>query len=141
MHKLLAIALLILIAPCSYAARTAAATTTGAVVRLVVGTASAKASTTLASGSTFSTGKKSRSELALANGLVRTGSDTQLGVVGPDAVELRKGLALIASNPKFFRGSVQVSAPGYAMKVRGTAQVYYRRPRRRRRARPRHRPG
>ncbi len=96
-----------------------------AVVKVVLGSASAKANTALAPGSSFSTGKKSRSELALRNGTLRTGSDTQVGIAGDDAISLQKGLALVAAKPRLFRGSVQVSTHEHEMKVRGTAQVYY----------------
>lgn len=96
-----------------------------AVVKLVVGSASHTANASVPSGRTFSTGKKSRSELALEGGTVRTGSDTSLHVSSANAVTLQKGIALVASKPKLFRGSVQVSTPGHDMKVRGTAQIYY----------------
>jgi len=116
MHKLLFLALF-LAAPALPAAE--------AVVKVVVGQASAKPNTSLAAGSTFSTGKKSRSELAVGSATVRTGSDTSVQIVDQDTVNLTKGITLVASKPKLFRSSVHVNAPGYGMNVRGTAQIYY----------------
>ena len=96
-----------------------------AVVKLVIGTASAKPNTSLPKHTYFSTKQKSRAEIAFAGGTVRTGSDTQVWMADDNAIQLHKGIALIASKPKLFRSSVQVSTPNYGMKVRGTAQIYH----------------
>ena len=107
----------ILFSPASHAAE--------AVVKLVLGQATAKANTSLAAGSTFSTAAKSRSEVALKSGLFRTGSATRVQIAGEDAVQLEAGTLLVASQPGLFRRSVSVQAPGYGFQVRGTAQVFY----------------
>ena len=113
---------LVLIVILSAASSTCAAE---ALVKLVLGQASAKPNTRLVSGSTFSTGKKSRSEVVLDSGVFRTGSDTAVQIGAGDSLSLSKGLALVSAKPKLFRGSVNVSTPGYGMKVRGTAQIYH----------------
>lgn len=96
-----------------------------AVVKLVLGTASAKTHSALPHGTTFSTGKKSRSEVALKSGLFRTGSDTAVKITDDDKLDLQKGLTLVASKPRLIRGSLSVNTPTHAIKVRGTAQIYY----------------
>lgn len=96
-----------------------------ALVKLVLGTASAKPNTVLSRGTTFSTGKKSRSEVALQGGLFRTGSDTAVTITDDRTLGLQKGLTLVASKPKLIRSSVSVNTPTHAIKVRGTAQIYY----------------
>jgi hypothetical protein len=116
MHRYLFI-LVILCSPSSHAAE--------AVVKLVLGQATAKANTALATGSTFGTAAKSRSEVALKSGLFRTGSATHVQIAGEDAVQLQAGTLLVASQPGLFRRSVSVQAPGYGLQVRGTAQVFY----------------
>jgi hypothetical protein len=116
MHRYLLI-LVILFSPASHAAE--------AVVKLVLGQATAKANTSLVAGSTFGTAAKSRSEVALKSGLFRTGSATRVQIAGEDAVQLEAGTLLVASQPGLFRRSVSVQAPGYGFQVRGTAQVFY----------------
>ena len=64
-----------------------------ALVRLVIGSASAKANTSLPHGSNLSTAKKSRTEVALPSGTVRTGSDTSLQIASDDNLRLAKGIA------------------------------------------------
>ncbi len=97
----------------------------GALVKVVLGKASAPASTALPVGTRFSTGNKSQSQVAVDDGVVRTGSNTTIRVLGKDEVMLDSGLALVSSKPRFFRRSLSVQTPGHKLKVRGTAQVYY----------------
>ncbi len=96
-----------------------------ALVRLVIGSASAKANTRLPHGSNLSTAKKSRTEVSLSSGIVRTGSDTSVQITSDDSLRLAKGIALVATKPRFFRSSINISTPECAAKVRGTAQIYY----------------
>jgi hypothetical protein len=94
-------------------------------VRVVIGKSSAPANTALGVGSRLTTSAKSHSELALDNGVVRTGSNTSLRIAGKDDIALEKGLALVAAKPRFFRKSVSVATPEHRMKVRGTAQIFH----------------
>jgi hypothetical protein len=86
-------------------------------VRLTVG------STHVSPEGRVTTGKKSYSELALAQGTLRVGSSTAL-TTRADEVQLEHGLALVAAKSKLFRPSVKVRTPRHELSVRGTAQVY-----------------
>ena len=113
--KALTITLLLALPLCSKAA----------LVKVVLGKASAKANTELGTGSKFSTGSKSNSEVALENGVVRAGSNTTVKVAGEDNITLEKGLTLVASKPRLFRKSINVQTPGHQLKIKGTAQIYH----------------
>ena len=96
-----------------------------ALVKVTFGKTSASAMTKLKEGSRFSTSSKSHSEVALENGLLRTGSDTSVLMQSQDSIVLEKGLTLVASKPRFFRRSIQVQTPKHQLKIKGTAQVYH----------------
>lgn len=76
-------------------------------------------------GTALKTRSKSAGEVALDNGVVRAGSNTSLRAEGRDSVTLDQGLAVVASNPRFFRPSVSVQTPQHRFQVRGTAQIYH----------------
>jgi hypothetical protein len=95
-------------------------------VKVVIGSASAAVNSPLPTGATFRTGSKSRSEVALPHGLLRTGSATRVRIAGSDQVALDEGLALVSAQRRaLFRRSVQVTTPQHRMDVRGTAQVFH----------------
>ena len=96
-----------------------------ALVKVTFGSASSPAQTELKAGSRFSTSAKSRSEVTLNHGLLRTGSNTSVRMQSQDSVVLEKGLTLVACKPSFFRRSIQVQTSGHQLKVKGTAQIYY----------------
>lgn len=96
-----------------------------ALVKVTFGKTSAPVMSKLKAGSRFTTSSKSRSEVALENGLLRTGSDTSVLMQSQDSIVLEKGLTLVASKPRFFRRSIQVQIPRHQLKIKGTAQVYH----------------
>jgi hypothetical protein len=96
-----------------------------ALVKVTFGKTSAPAMTELKAGSRFSTSTKSRSEVALENGLMRTGSNTSVLMQSQDNIVLEKGLTLVASKPRFFRRSINVQTPAHQLKIKGTAQIYH----------------
>ncbi|MCX6856301.1 MAG: FecR domain-containing protein [Verrucomicrobia bacterium] len=96
-----------------------------ALVKVTFGRTSAPAMTELKAGSRFSTSSKSRSEIALENGLMRTGSNTSVLMQSEDNIVLEKGLTLVATKPRFFRRSIQVQTPAHQLKIKGTAQIYH----------------
>jgi hypothetical protein len=67
----------------------------------------------------------SAGELELGNGIVRAGSNTSLRATGNDSVVLDRGLAVVASKPRFFRPSVSIQTPRHQFQVRGTAQIFH----------------
>jgi len=73
----------------------------------------------------LSTRSRGAGEMALDNGIVRAGSNTSLRAAGKDSVTLDKGLAVVASKPRFFRPSVSVQTPSHRFQVRGTAQIHH----------------
>ncbi|MBL9113458.1 MAG: FecR domain-containing protein [Verrucomicrobiaceae bacterium] len=95
-----------------------------AVIKSTRGQTNVKAQTALVDGAMVMTAAKSSAELALTNGVVRTGSTTMLRDDGKDRVTLQKGLAVVASRPRFFRPSLQVTTDKHLIKVKGTAQIY-----------------
>ena len=97
-----------------------------ATVRFVEGTASAPVNTVLRDGLTFATSLKSKSEVSLSRGFFRVGSDTEVQVVTSNNLSLEKGIMLAGSDPaRFRRTPVNVTAPGYKMELKGTAQIAY----------------
>jgi hypothetical protein len=92
-------------------------------VRVVVGKASQAANTSLAPGSRLTTATKSRSEVELERGVIRTGANTSLQTTADGTMSLERGLALVASQPKFFRPKVELQTPRHRLSVKGTAQV------------------
>ena len=104
----------------------APATLRAATVRFVQGKASAPVNTVLRDGQTFATGDRSKSHVALPNGFFRVGSGTGVQVVTSNNVSLEKGIMLAGSDPaRFRRTAVNVSAPGYKLELKGTAQFAY----------------
>ena len=93
-------------------------------VSKVFGKASAAANTALPPGTTFTTGPRSKSELALPRGVVRVGQKAEIETA-PQGVVLRQGITLVASEPGRFRKTIEVRAPGYRLKVKGTVQVSF----------------
>ncbi len=96
-----------------------------ALVKITLGKSSAPAMTALKPGGRFTTSSKSRSEVSLDNGLIRTGSNTSILLQSRDMISLEKGLTLVASKPSFFRRRIQVQTPSHQLSVKGTAQIYY----------------
>ncbi len=94
------------------------------IVRRVFGLASAKANTTLPTGAAFTTAARSRSELASTRGVVRVGENADLQTL-PNGLALRRGVTLVASAPSGLRKTIEVRAPGYRLKVKGTAQIAF----------------
>lgn len=92
------------------------------VVRKVVGQTSVSNG---GSSAELRTRSRSAGEVALDNGVVRAGSNTSLRATGDDSVMLDKGLAVVASKPRFFRPSVSVQTSAHRFQVRGTAQIYH----------------
>jgi hypothetical protein len=97
---------------------------TNPIVRKVIGQASAAAHTALPAGTTFSTGRRSRSEPGLGRAIARVGENADVQTT-PGGLALRQGATLMASDPATFRRTVEVRAPGYRLKVKGTVQVSY----------------
>ena len=95
-----------------------------AVVSKVIGKASAPASTQLPAGSQFTTGARSKSEIAMKKGVVRVGENADLQTTTSGLV-LRQGVTVVASQPGTFRSTIDVRAPGYRLKVKGTAQISF----------------
>jgi hypothetical protein len=93
-------------------------------VRKVFGRASAPAHTTLPSGTAFTTAPRSGSELASSRGVVRVGENAELQT-STEGVILRRGITLVANDPGTFRKTIEVRAPGYRLKVRGTVQIAF----------------
>ena len=100
----------------------AAAEEPSAVVRKVIGRASAPPNTPLEAGTNFATAARSKSELAVGPGLVRVGEKTDLQTTAKGLL-LRQGISLVANPPGTFRKMIEVRTAGYRMKVRGTIQV------------------
>ena len=76
-----------------------------AMVKVIFGKANTPTMTELQPGSPLITSSKSRSEMALKNGVVRAGSNTTVRVSSEDNINLDSGLTLVASKPRFFRSS------------------------------------
>ncbi len=97
-----------------------------ATVRQVIGRASSPENTILSDGQKFTTGPRSKSSVALDKGFFRVGSDTNVQVVTSNNLSLEKGIMLAGSDPaRFRRTPVTVTAPGYKLEVKGTAQIAY----------------
>jgi hypothetical protein len=97
-----------------------------ATVLTVVGKASAPVNSVLSDGEKFTTGKSSKSDVALPKGFFRVGSETGVQVVTSNNLSLEKGIMLAGSTPaRFLRPTVQVNAPGYKLQIKGTAQIAY----------------
>ena len=94
------------------------------VVSKVFGKASAAPNTELPAGTAFTTGPRSKSEIALPRGIVRVGQKAELETT-PKGLTLRQGMTLVASEPGRFRKTIEVRAPGYRLKVKGTVQVAF----------------
>ena len=94
------------------------------VVSKVFGKASAAPNTALPAGTAFTTGPRSKSEIALPRGIVRVGQKAELETT-PKGLTLRQGVTLVASEPGRFRKTIEVRAPGYRLKVKGTVQVSF----------------
>ncbi len=105
-------------APDSYAA------VEPAVVRKVLGKASAPPHTVLPPGSVFTTGVGGKSELAVKRGIVRVGQRADLQAT-TRGLAVRQGITLVASEPGRFRKTIEVQVPGYKLQVSGTVQVAY----------------
>ena len=97
----------------------------GASVQFVKGKASAPAGASLADGSSFSTRERSQSQVGMDRSFFRVGSDSQVKVGPGRRLALEKGITLVGSDPGGRRQPVEVSIPGYQMKVKGTIQVAY----------------
>ena len=102
-----------------------AAAETSATVRRVIGRASSTPDTALAAGTKFTTGVRSKAELSSQRGVVRVGEKAELDVARGGGIALRQGVTLVASRPGAFRKTIEVRAPGYRARVRGTAQIAY----------------
>lgn len=103
----------------------ASAAETPTTVRRVIGKASSAANTSLPVGTTFSTGARSKAELEARRGTVRLGEKAAVDVTAGGGLALRQGVTLVASKPGAFRKTIEVRAPGYHARVRGTAQISY----------------
>ncbi|HEV7405091.1 MAG TPA: hypothetical protein VGO11_19260 [Chthoniobacteraceae bacterium] len=95
-----------------------------AVVHRVFGRASAPVDTALPPGAAFTTGAQSKSELTLPKGLARVGEHAAVET-SAGGLALRQGVTLVASAPGQFRKTIEVRAPGYRLKVKGTVQVAF----------------
>ncbi len=102
-----------------------AATEHSVTVQRVFGKASSKPETTLAEGAKFTTGTGGKAELASRRGVVRVGEKAELDMARSGGIALRQGVTLVASNPGAFRKTIEVRAPGYRARIRGTAQIAY----------------
>lgn len=105
-------------------ALTAAGDPAGVVVRKVIGQASARQDAKLPPGTLFTTGARSKSELALPKATARVGQHAAVETNASGLV-LRQGVTLVASDPGGLRKTVEVRAPGYRLKVKGTVQVAF----------------
>ena len=94
-------------------------------VRRVIGKASSAANTSLPVGASFSTSARSKAELEARRGTVRLGERAAVDVTAGGGLALRQGVTLVASKPGAFRKTIEVRAPGYRARVRGTAQISY----------------
>jgi hypothetical protein len=96
----------------------------GLEVRKVLGAASAPPQTALPPGTLFSTGLRSKSELASRRGVVRVGEQAEVHALST-GVALSRGTTVVASEPKGLRKTIEVRAPGYRMQVKGTVQIAF----------------
>jgi hypothetical protein len=94
-------------------------------VDYVKGNASASQGSNLNEGDFFGTKEKSQSQVSLDRSFFRVGSDSQVSLGSGRRIALQKGVMLVGSATGIRRQSVEVTAPGYKMKVKGTAQVAY----------------
>jgi len=94
-------------------------------VQQVKGRASAPIGATLKNGDTFATRSKSQSQVGMNRSFFRVGSDSQVKLENGQRLVMEKGVMLVGSDPGRRRQTVEVSVPGYRMRVSGTIQVAY----------------
>jgi FecR protein len=97
----------------------------GATVDFVKGKASAPQGSSLEEGDVFATQAKSQSQVSGNGSYFRVGSDSQVNLGSGRRIALEKGVMLVGSEPGARRQTVEVTAPGYRLKVKGTAQIAY----------------